>query len=233
MKRSIASLFLLTLLGGCASLLRPATETLIIPYMPDTICADGLLNEPCYQRQHPFELFTAAGNDAQPIPPTRAWLFWNENSLICAFECEDPSPASAPPSGDEKGVDPQDRVELFLWPGESSAVYYCIEAAPLNAVHDYKAGFYRKIDNTWTPEGVWQHHAHITPKGYTVEMVLPRQAIEAMRMELRLKKSFRLGLFRADYDVLDGTPTWITWIDHGGAPDFHVPNSFGAAILDR
>lgn len=233
MKRTTALLFMVACLGGCASLWRPQPETLVIPYMPETVCVDGVLNEPCYRWQCPFEAFVAAGDAARPVPPTRAWLFWNEEALICAFECEDPTPAWAPPSGDEGDVNPQDRAEIFLWPGESSAVYYCIEAAPLNAVHDYKAGFYRKFDDAWSPEGGWLFHAQVTPTGYTVEMAIPRAAIEAMRMELRPKQQFRLGLFRADYDAFDGTPTWITWIDHGGAPDFHRAKSFGAAVLGR
>ncbi len=46
-------------------------------------------------------------------------------------------------------------------------------------------------------------------------------------------RQFRCGLFRADFDKLNGEPTWITWVDHEGEPDFHVAESFGIAELVR
>ena len=231
MKRCLLVLFTMTLLTGCLTFRDTTPNLLDIPCLQTSLCLDGVLDDACYTVNPPLIDFGAAGEPTRPVPLTAAWLFWTPDALVCAFACDDPSPAWAPASSCESEVDGQDRVEVFLWPGESSRAYYCIEAAPGDALHDYKAMFYREFDHDWSPLGGWVHKAQRTPTGYTVEMMLPRTAIEGMRMRLEKGFRFRLGLFRADFDVLNGTPTWITWVDHGRKPDFHVASSFGTAVL--
>ncbi|HOH29140.1 MAG TPA: carbohydrate-binding family 9-like protein [Candidatus Hydrogenedentes bacterium] len=220
-----------TFAAGCALHPPEIAPLLEIPRIEEEVRVDGILDESCYRSHPPFENFVVAGNPARQAPSTHAWLFWNEETLVCAFVCEDTSPAWMPPSLNEREVDPQDRVELFIWRDEAAPVYACIEAAPGGAVHDYAARFYRKFDDRWSPAGGWARQAKIDPSGYSIEMALPRAAMEAMGVTLASGVRFRLGLFRADYDVLDGTPVWITWVDHGREPDFHVADSFGTAVL--
>lgn len=218
-------------ISGCATTARQQTETLRVPYLRSSITVDGRLDEACYRSNTPFTAFQVAADNTRTASATKAWLFWSEEGLVCSFACEDSTRASLPPSANEREVDGQDRAELFLWDGRPDGEYFCVEAAPDGALHDYQARFYRKFDDTWSPSGGWAHKTEITPRGYCVEMVLPRQAIEAMGLKLEPGAHFKMGLFRADYDRLNGQPTWITWIDHGREPDFHVSDSFGTAVL--
>ncbi len=221
----------LAALAGCATVPVECLAVMEIPRMEEAITVDGLLEESCYRSHPPLQQFVVAGNAAQAAPLTRVWLFWNEDRLICTFACEEATLAALPPSSNEKEVDGQDRVEIFIWKGGDIPLYHCIEAAPDGAVHDYAARFYRNFDDGWSPPGGWSHRARLSPEGYAVEMVLPGAALEDMGITLISGSSFRLGLFRADYDVLNGVPTWIAWVDHGREPDFHVADSFGKAVL--
>lgn len=222
------------ILAGCASTKLETANLLRVPYLSTPIQVDGNLSEACYRDSAPLTAFRVAGDSTAKCPPTKAWLFWNEDGLICSFSCEDASPAWAPPTADEHNVDGQDRSEVFLWTGGKKDLYHCIEVAPGNAVHDYQARFYRKFDDAWAPGGKAEYRASLTPSGYTVEVMLPRTAIEAMGLKLAAGKRFKLGLFRADYDKFSGQPVWITWVDRGRAPaDFHVAESFGTAELSH
>ena len=105
--------------------------------------------------------------------------------------------------------------------------------APAGAIHDYKAQFYRNFDDTWHPGDGWAVKSRLTSQGYTVEMCLPKTVFEETGVKLQSGCHFRMGLFRADYDKLNGEPTWIAWIDHGGEPDFHLAESFGIGVLAK
>jgi len=175
-----------------------------------------------------------AGAPTATAPGTRAWLFWSEGRLLFAFDCEDGRVVARPPSTSERAVDPQDRVEIFLWSGRAEDGYYCLELSPAGAAHDYRARFYRQFDDVWSPAGLrWS--AAPTARGYSVEGELPRDGVEAMGFRLRAGERWRLGLFRADFDsdAPGAEPRWIAWVDHGGTPDFHVAGSFGHAVLEE
>ncbi len=233
MLRCFGCLTAILVLMGCSSLPRDATKTLQIPHVSAPFTVDGKLDEACYRQHAPLTAFVVAGDHARVAPPTRAWVFWNEEKIVCAFECADATPAFAAPTDNERDVDGQDRAEVFLWNGDPNATYYCIEAAPGGAVHDYAARFYRHFDSSWSPGNGWICEAALTATGYTVEMAIPKAVLEAMGLQLRAGYQFRIGLFRADFDVLNGQPTWITWIDHGREPDFHLAESFGTARLNE
>lgn len=204
------------------------------PLASGTVTPDGKLDEPCYAAHAPMAAFVDAADPKAKVPETRAWAFWSGDGLLVAFDCEDSSPAAAPPSPDEKGVDPQDRAELFLWSGREGDAYYCIEVAARGAIHDYRARFYRKFDDGWSPEGLVAEAA-AREGGYAVEVFIPRRALEGMGFPLRAGAAWRAGLFRADFDRLGGTPTWITWADpRTKEPDFHVAGAFGTfELADR
>lgn len=231
MSRALVVLIAAAALAGCCSLDKETPFILEIPHVNGPFVIDGILDEACYREHAPLTAFVVAGDSARAAPPSKAWVLWNDMHFVCAFECADTTPAHCAPSDNEHDVDAQDRVELFLWNGDPNAAYHCIEAAPGGAVHDYAARFYRQFDSAWSPSGGWMCHAAPTPGGYSVEMALPKAAIEAMGILLQAGHLFRIGLFRADFDTLNGTPTWITWIDHGRVPNFHVAESFGHARL--
>ncbi len=232
MKYRVALSCLAVAVSGCAGLHHDTAGFVRVPRATAEIQVDGKLDEACYRECAPLTAFVVAGEPARIAPEeTRAWLFWSEDRLVCAFECGDATPAWAPPNANERDVDGQDRCELFLWAGDAKGPYYCIEAAPGGAVHDYRAHFYRKFDDAWSAERE-NCRASWTPTGYVVEMAVSKKALDAMGLRLETGARFRAGLFRADYDKYCGEPTWITWIDRPHAPaDFHVAESFGTLEL--
>ena len=221
---------LLLVMSLCAAW---ASPVLFVPEWPGQIKVDGKLDEACYQAPPTVEKFLVAGQPDQRPPKTKAWLFWQSDRLIFAFECEDADIVAAPPSGNEHDVDGQDRVELFLWSGRADDTYACLEIGAAGAVHDYRARFYRRFDDAWSPAG-WEYAVSRMPGGYRVEGVLPRSALETLGFQLRLGAPWRAGLFRADFSSrrAKSEPTWITWVDaKGPQPDFHVAQSFGEIVL--
>jgi hypothetical protein len=222
------------LLSGCATspfVLKTRAE-LQVPALDNPVTVDGELDEPCYRRAPLVTSFVIAGNPGRRPAATSAWMFWDRDRLIFAFDCEDPTLVASPPTANERDVDPQDRVELFLWSGRKADSYYCIEIAARGAVHDYTARFYRRFDDTWSPRG-WQCAVKPRPGGYRVEAALSRAALEEMGLRLRAEARWRIGLFRADYtpDRPDA-PDWITWVDARTLqPDFHVAGAFGDLVL--
>jgi len=223
---------------GCRSMDANSPSTarvpeLVVPFTPATIHVDGKLDEPLYQAPPLVERFVIAGQPDKRPPATRAWLFWQPQRLIFAFECEDAEIVAAPPSGNKHDVDAQDRVELFLWSGQPEDTYYCLEVGALGALHDYAARFYRRFDDTWSLPGL-QYAVSRTPHGYCVEGTIPRAALQQMGFRLEPGARWRLGLFRAEFTARDrpGEPTWITWVNaQTPQPDFHVAASFGACKL--
>ncbi len=220
------ALLLVSLLGASAD------PSLKVPEWSGRVKVDGKLDERCYQERPILEQFVVAGQPQQRPPKTKAWLFWQRDRLIFAFECEDADIVAAAPSGKEHDVDDQDRVELFLWSGAPDKPYACIEIGARSAVHDYLARFYRRFDDAWSPAG-WEYAVHRTPGGYRVEAALPRAALAALGFHLEAGARWRVGLFRADFSHRSQAgPTWITWVDAKlPQPDFHVAGSFGEIVL--
>ncbi len=172
-----------------------------------------------------------AGTPGRAAPPTRAWIFWDADRLVFAFDVTDADLVAVPPSPNEHDVDRQDRVEVFLWTGRASDRYYCLEVGARGATHDYAARFYRQFDDGWSPAG-WHHAVAPAPKGYQVEIELSREALEHMGLRLGAGERFRAGLFRADFRSGAAEPTWICWVDaHTRQPDFHVAGAFGEILL--
>lgn len=210
----------------------PCADALSVPHVTEDIIIDGVLNETCYGQWQPLTAFTNVSNRMSPVPATRFWAFWSKDHFILAFECCDPLIAATPPAGREHDVDVQDRVEWFLWSGRAADPYYCFEIAPLGAVHDYKARFYRMFDSAWTPQG-FTCKTRLTKTGYCVEASVSREGLAELGFTLEQGQTWRSGLFRADFDRLGGTPTWITWRDaQTKKPDFHVANAFGIFRLE-
>lgn len=222
------------LLGACAA---TPPALLEIERVDDAIVIDGRLDEACYRRAperggFPLDRFVVAGAPDRTPPPTRAWLFWSEERLVLAFDCEDADVVAQPESGREHDVDAQDRVELFLWSGRSDDAYACIEIGARGALHDYRARFHRRFDDSWQASGL-EHAVTSSANGYRVEASLPRALLMELGFPLAAGTTIRAGLFRADFrSGAPDDPAWITWIDARlAAPDFHVPASFGTVRL--
>ena len=92
---------------------------------------------------------------------------------MTTFRCEDKTIAAAKPTNNERDVDGQDRVEIFLWDGKPNSRYHCIEIARQGAIHDYSARFYRKFDDAWSVPDGCEIKAVGSPEGYIVETRFP------------------------------------------------------------
>lgn len=203
-----------------------------VPFLTTSIIVDGELDEACYRQPALVSEFVIAGEPERKPARTQAWLFWDHEQFVFAFDCDEASLVASPASANEGDVDPQDRVELFLWSGHEADPYYCLEISAKNAVHDYSARFYRKFDDAWSPTR-WQHAVKLRPGGYQVEAELSREALGKMGFSLRPGECWRAGLFRADFSPAHpDRPNWIAWIDpHTPQPDFHVAGAFGTLKL--
>lgn len=224
----VSAIFTVIVGAGCQT-----TPVLDVPMCPGPYVIDGKLDEACYGVMTPLDTFVVAGQPDKPASPTKAWVFWSREQLVFAFACEDTTPVSKEPSESENDVDPQDRIELFLWSGNPKDTYYCLEIAPRGAVHDYAARFYRQFDNAWEPAG-WQFATAEIAGGYVVEAAISREAMTKCGFALEPRARFRAGLFRADFPSwgTDAAPDWITWVDaRAPQPDFHVAESFGTFVL--
>jgi len=78
---------------GCATFQDGTDPVLHVPCLASSIEVDGKLNEDCYRQHAPLTSFVVAADNARQAPSTKAWLFWNEERLVCAFECVDSAPA--------------------------------------------------------------------------------------------------------------------------------------------
>jgi len=212
----------------------PVPPAIEVGYLDETATVDGLLEETKYQMSVFAGNFKAVCKPGIVPPKTKVWLWWNERGLWFAFAANDGQIIDGPPSANEHAVDAFDRVEIFLWPEQSSR-YFCVEIAPSGAVHDYSARYYRHFDDAWHPEGA-SFAARRTPEGYSVEGFLPTIALHKMGFERwEQGTQFRLGLFRADFcQEMPADPLWLSWIDPQlSQADFHVPGAFAPVILQR
>ena len=218
-------------LTGCQpqQMVTPSQIQIPVPFLTTPIVVDGELDEVCYRQPALISEFVIAGEPGRRPTKTQAWLSWDNEQFVFAFDCDEASLMASPPPANERDVDPQDRVELFLWTGREADPYYCLEISAKNAVHDYSARFYRKFDDTWSPAS-WRHAVKLRQGGYQVEAVLSREALKKMGFFLRPDELLQAGLFRADFSPEHpDRPDWITWIDaRTPQPDFHVAGSFGS-----
>ena len=204
-----------------------------VPRLSTEVHIDGNLTESCYAKHKPLVDFRIAADAKQRPPLTRAWVFWREDKIVLAYECEDKRIVAEPKSGKEMDVDLQDRVELFIWNGRPRDAYLCLELAPRGAVLDYRCGFYRKFDTSWNAEGL-KVASVITKNGYRTEAELPAAAARPFGIKFEKGSVFRAGLFRGNRQSgdKDEEAMWITWVEAGvEKPDFHIAESFGRFIL--
>ncbi len=212
----------------------PSLTLQVVPLLEERLRVDGQLNEQFYRVFPPLTNFVVAGQPGASPQPTKAWLFWRPDGLAFAFDVVDSQVVAAPPSKREHDVDGQERVEIFLWSGRTNDTYYCIEVGARGAVHDYSARFYRQFDDKWSPTGL-RTAVRSTQLGYSVEGLIPRDALQKAGFRLSRGERIRCGLFRADFAPdKPGDPSWICWVDaHGPKPDFHVAGSFGEILLQN
>ena len=140
------------------------------------------------------------------------------------FEVCDSTLTLTEPFTNERGVDPEDRVELFFAPDAAlEQPYYCAEIDAMGRVMDYKAEYYRKFDFDWD-FATMETRAERTPWGYRVAGSVTRAELESLGLDLG--KGFWMGVFQGEAtpgaDIL-----WYSLVPtEDETPDFHQPKVF-------
>ena len=140
------------------------------------------------------------------------------------FEVRDSTLTLTEPFTSERGVDPEDRVELFFAPDAAlEQPYYCAEIDAMGRVMDYKAEYYRKFDFDWD-FATMETRAERTPWGYRVAGSVTRAELESLGLDLG--KGFWMGVFQGEAtpgaDIL-----WYSLVPtEDETPDFHQPKVF-------
>ena len=169
-------------------------------------------------------------------PPTAFRALWDGEYFYFLYRATDPLIITPQGSEPEKDVLGSDRVEIFFKANDKMDPYYTLELDALGRIFDAECRFYRQVDPAWAwPEGQLQLHASQDEKGYTVEGAISIGSLK----QLGMLQGNRLlaGLYRGEYlPKADGTTEtrWISWIrPDSEKPDFHIPSSFGALILQE
>lgn len=154
--------------------------------------------------------------------------FCDKDSFYFFYEVPENTLTFTDPFLGERDVDPEDRVEIFFSPREEMDIYYCAEIDPFGRVMDYKAKYYRDFDYDWNFATL-----EVLPKieegWYIVSGRISKAELKELGIDL---KSFRMGVFRADFRE-DGTVNWYSAVPtEDKSPDFHKPDLlFTASML--
>ena len=164
---------------------------------------------------------------------TRAKLLYSETGIYCLFSCKDDK-ITASLKEDFANLWTEDVVELFLWPDESTTLYFEYELSPLN--HEL-AILVPNMDGHFLGWRPWQyegarkvrHAAHIVrmqdgnPTEWLAEFFVPYELLKPLRNVPPKKGSeWRMNMYRIDYD--HGNTSW-SWKPVRGT--FHDFERFG------
>ena len=153
---------------------------------------------------------------------TRFCCHSTSDRFFFSFEVEDSTLALTVPFLDERDVEPEDRVEIFLCPDrEMRQWYHCAEIDPEGRIMDYAARYYREMDYDWD-FSTMETRAELTPWGYRVSGSVSRSELEGLGLDL--SGGFYMGVFQADFRP-GGDVNWFSLVPTDNrAPDFHKPD---------
>jgi hypothetical protein len=197
--------------------------------VPDNrIVVDGDLVESDWQGSRVVKEFSNPWNKAVS-PETSLRMVRDSINLYFFFEAADTTLVVEPTISDERGVEKEDRVELFFSKDPDMTEYYGFEMDAMGRVLSYQAQHYRKFNFSWDlPEG-FTIAARIDSAGYKVEGAIPISFLKSLGKNGKCY----FGAYRAEFSKRDTTlvEEWLAWKDPGTQyPDFHVPTSLGKLL---
>jgi hypothetical protein len=190
-----------------------------------------------YQVQHSATLDCSEGealtdfimpwsNRESPITSFRA--VWNDDWLGFQFQVVDEDIVLFEGEDGDDSVLGSDRVELFFATDhELKGYYYGIEMDPRGWVFDFRARYYREINDRWNFPSLKISAIH-GDGDYSVEGRVSLQVLADHNLIRRGK--LIIGVYRAEFSMTENgvQKDWMSWIDpQTERPDFHVPSSFG------
>ncbi len=196
---------------------------------------DGRGSSPAWEQATILSSFSYPWREDSP-PPTVFRALWDGTQLFFLYRASDPLIITPQTGEPEKDVLGSDRVEIFFKADDAMNPYYTLEMDALGRIFDAECRFYRQVDAAWPwPAGQLVLRASQDEEGYTVEGAISIASLQQLGM---LKgNTLQAGLYRGEYLLReDGTTEtrWISWIrPDSEKPDFHIPSSFGALILEE
>jgi hypothetical protein len=169
---------------------------------------------------------------------TRAKLLYSETGIYCLFSCQDKK-ITATMKEDFANLWTEDVVEIFLWPDETTSIYFEYELSPLNyelpiLVPNMEGNFLG-----WRP---WQYEGdrktrHATKvlkeqDGNTTEWIgevfIPYALLKPLRNVPPEKGTrWRMNMYRVDYDK-----EYTSWSWQQVQKNFHDYENFGVIVFE-
>lgn len=180
---------------------------------PEPITVDGVMSEAAWDTARPVTDFRLWDETlGEPTESTSVRFCYDDENLYAFFECDDPD-LFALNRGRDARIWESDCVELFLWPKESSPIYYEFEVSPENEIFDARfvnsgsGGFARwaawdcEVRTAVAVRGTvndWQDE----DEGYSVEMAIPLGALrESIGYQAVKGQTWRFAAVRCDMSV--------------------------------
>jgi len=124
-----------------------------------------------------------------------------------------------------------DVVEIFIDPTPKDKEYFGFEVNAGGSYLDYSCIFYRQFDYKWSAKGFKTKTIIKKGKYFSCEMAIPFAALKRYPIP---GEKWKVGLFRVDYNNLNGVKTeeYQIWHPNGNKkPDFHLEKSFGTLLF--
>ncbi len=197
----------------------------------DALAMDGVLDEPAWARATPIEFDTSWRGDATGAK-TKVRLLWQRGALFAGFEVEGTgllADASFPKDRDRPKLYEEDCVELFIGAGPSEPKHYFeIEVGPLGHFLDLEVDKAAKTENVaWSSGLSVGTRPDASGRRAVIELKLTAPEIRA-HLERGVILPFALYRMegKSPRQYLAWSPTMTD------RPNFHVPDRFGAIVLD-
>lgn len=239
-KLLIASLFTTALSFHALAADNPA-KSYKVAFESQMPVLDGKLDEAVWGKVQGVTDFVNPWEQAQ-MPKTEFKAFHDDQYFYFSFDVEDPNVLIYDTTDHEWMVAREDRVELFMAPGEIDKPqadgkypkYVALEmdykGRTLSMLRDVE----KNINAEWDPKTLETVGVR-TEKGYTLEGKIALS--ELKEHNLIQGNKIRAGAYRAEFSIIKGKgkeqTNWITWVDpKTEKPNFHINSSFGEFVLE-
>jgi hypothetical protein len=197
----------------------------------ETVLIDGRASDAAWGKASAAQWDSDYAGDQTGIP-TKARFLWSKDGLYALFELESAgfnTDQSKPVGEERKGLYNEDCVELFLTPDPSAPKrYYEVEIGPFGHFFDLSVDREAGSNDTgWSSGAKIATSRNKAARTAVIEALLTAPAIkEALKAGARLP----MNLYR-----MEGKDPrrYLAWSPpRTKKPNFHVPEAFGALVLD-
>jgi hypothetical protein len=226
MKNSILLIVLLLLINISCNTEKKVPVYEVNYCIESNILLDGISDDNAWGKSITLQDFIFPWDDKTP-PVTIFRALYDSTALYFFYKAVDQSLVIKDSLNNEMDIAFEDRVELYLSKDNTMKEYFCFEIDPLGRVLDYKASYYRILDDQWNVDGI-QVASRIDSGSYQIEVAIPLNSLAEMGIDI--SKDFYAGLFRAEFEnsISGIKENWLSWINPGiSKPDFHVPEALG------